>query len=222
MKLLSQKHAFMLILSLSGTAFFSMNASSVEPVVKSNLKTMSQSALKLMDESDLDGVSAVTGNNILSIFGAPAAGLTDDAETDPEQTTTSLSRNSYQEGDTTNDFAKNELRTIEKNSSDGSNTTTVFHVNETAYEEAIHSTEEVIGSSNFQSTSTSSKVYYKEKNVSHKMTPINVSEITSTSDIAIDQFVFENLKGNNEHRPDVGDLYLSNFRAQTSTHIQSR
>jgi len=219
MKHQSSKQTFMLIVSILGTVFFSMNVLSVEPIIKSNLETMSKSNLELMDESDLGGVSALAGNNILSIYGTPAAGLsTDIDEKDKQISSTSLSTNSYQESEATTDFAKNEIRTIEENSSKSVNTLAVFHTDETAYDQAIHDAEEVINESSFQSTSTTSEVLYKEGNISHKMTPISNNSISMQTDVLIDQFRFESLKGNDDNRPDVGQLFLSNFQIRSQTY----
>ena len=223
MKHLLSKQTLVPILSLLGTIFFSMSVLSEEAVIKSNLETMSKSNLELMDESDLGGVSALAGNNVLSIFGAPAAGLSIDVDGDAYQaSSTSLATKKYQESETTNDTARNEIRTIEENDSTNVNTLTVFRIDETAYNQAIHDAEEVTVESNFQSTSTSSEVLYKESNVSHKMTPISNNSISMQTDVFIDQFRFESLKGNDDNRPDAGQLYLSDFQITTQTYTTAK
>jgi len=216
MKYLSSKQTLMLTLSLLGAVFFSMSASSKELITKSNLETMSKSDLKLMNESDLGNVSALSGNNILSIFGAPAAGLTIDIDENNNQTSsTSYSTTKNQESETTNGFEKNEIQTIVENNSDAVNIISTFHVDETELNKAIHDAEEVVNKSSFQSTSTSSEVRYKESNVHHKMTPISENTISMKSEVFIDQFKFDNLKGNNDHRPSAGQVFFSDFQVRT-------
>jgi|GEM_PF-4149055 len=222
MKHQSSKQTLMLTLSLLGTVFFSMSALSKELITKSNLETMSKSDLKLMNESDLGNVSALSGNNILSILGAPAAGLTIDIDKNDNQiSSTSFSTIQNQESETTNGFSKNEIRTVVENNSDTVNTILVFHVDETELNKAIHDTEEVVNKSSFQSTSTSSEVRYKESNVHHKMTPINDNAISTQADVFIDQFRFDNLKGNDENRPSAGQLFFSNFQIYTQVNTSA-
>jgi len=219
MKHQSSKQALMLILSLLGAVFFSMGALSKESIIKSNLESMSKSDLKLMNESDLGSVSALSGDNILSIFGAPAAGLTIDMDENANQfSTTSLSTTQHQESETSYDFATKEIQKIEENNNNNANTIAINHEDETGLDKTIHYAEEVVYNSSFQTTSTSSEVRYKESNVHHKMTPISDNQISSQSDVLIDQFRFDNLKGNDDNRPSAGQIFFSDFQIQTQVY----
>jgi len=219
MKHLASKQTLMLTLSLLGTVFFSMSTLSKELIIKSNLETMSKSDLQLMNESDLGNVSALSGNNILSILGAPAAGLTIDIDENGNQTSsTSFSTTKNQESEKNNGLGKSEIRTIVEDNSDSVNIISAFHVDETELNKAIHDAKEVVNKSNFQSTSTSSEVRYKESNVHHKMTPISENKISMQSDVFIDQFRFDNLKGNDDHRPSAGQVFFSNIQATTQVY----
>ena len=189
-----------------------------------------------MTESDLDDVSAEAGLSLLNIFGAPGAGLTDDAPVDDQQYDEEIT-NDFQIGsssqldteeDNTRKTAEGELIDIESDQ---------LHV-EVLIDTPILSFDEVEDSlkaaevtfaqasalaGRDPSESTTSRLIYKNKDYHHDLEILGPNEIISTRDVVVDLLTLENLRG--DHFSDgasYGSIYISGFRSQGSTHTRVR
>ena len=189
-----------------------------------------------MTEGDLDNVSAEAGLNLLNIFGAPAAGLTDDAPFDGgglegdkevENNFQVSPRNQLDtEEDNTRKTAESELIDIESDQ---------LHV-EVLINTPILSLDEVDNSLKaaevtFSQASalagrdpddtTTSQLHYQNKNYHHELEILGPNEIISTRDVVVDLLTLENLRGDHFSDPtSYGSIYISDFRSQGSTHTR--
>jgi len=203
-----------MVISLSG--FLSTNVMAVEP----------------MTEADLGSVSADIGYDVLDVYGAPAAGLVseggqtsnessrDENESDEEA---SVQAEQYSEGESTQEFAANEIRSLEVDSEHKDSFIQAFGIDEKAFEEAISAGEgAVVRKTKFLTTNTTSEVIYNEEDVHHESELQADGSLKGYSDIHIEQFRFEKLQGNDIENSDAGNLFLTDFTARTRTHMIER
>jgi hypothetical protein len=183
------------------------------------LLPLSTFAIQPMSESDLEVVSAITGSNILNIFGASQAGLKiDDSKSEStEATSVNLNTEKFNEGEATKPVALSELRTIEED------TLKHQHNSELLLSKG---TQETVLSLNKQTTtnasafSTSSEINYKTSNVSHEMRNIENDGVAVSRDLQIDLLKLENLRGDNlDDGRSAGNIYISDWRSQGDTRI---
>lgn len=180
-------------------------------------------AVQPMTETDLEIVSASTGNNILNIYGSSQAGLKID-ESDIRNLSTSevkLSQEKYSEGEAATPAAINKLQYIEQKNLQTSDNdvlapsisnvtqTTIVKLNEfTSGEAAINS--------------TNSQINYKTSNVNHEMRNIENGGVAVSRDLQVDLLKLENLRGINvDDGRSAGSIYLSNWRSLGDTRIIS-
>lgn len=177
-------------------------------------------AVQPMSESDLEVVSATTGSNILSIFGASQAGLKiDDSDTaNSELSSTKLNTENFNEGEATKSIALHELRTIEEdNFQIPSNNTEQLLLPE-SQRAVLKINEQTTG--NASVFSTSSEINYKTSNVNHQMRNIENGGIGVTRDLQIDLLKLENLRGDGiDDGRSAGSIYLSDWNSQGDTRI---
>lgn len=193
-------------------------------------------AAQPMSEADMDNVSAVAGLNLLNIYGAPSAGLKVDTEENASSTKSSsnnrilddasveitgpLSVESYQEGETTQDFASQELTKIEEgrlNQEQGS----ISSFESSLQSSAIIDDRSTIGEA--QAFTTSSEISYKDRNVHHEMTELGNGAVSVSRNLQIDLLKIENLRGahHEEHRS-AGSIYLSDWSSRGDTRLTPR
>jgi len=196
-------------------------------------------AVEPMTEIDLGGISADIGYNPIEMFGAPSAGLVSEgydislnkvkplsspnASSSPDQEKESDSSteppiDQYSEGNSTKDFASNELRDIEVSDMDKDSIITAFNIDEEAFEEAIHAGEYVVTNTKFLTSETTSEVRYKESNIHHESIIQPDGSVKGQAEVQIDVFKFEHLMGDNSEGRDAGNLIISDFAIQTRTH----
>jgi len=188
-----------------------------------------------MTEGDLDNVSAEAGLNLLNIFGAPAAGLTDDAPVGGGLEGDKEVENNFQvsprnqldtEEDNTRKTAEGELIDIE---SDQLHVEVLINIpilsldevdNSLKAAEVTFSQASALAGRDPDNTTTS-QLYYQNKNYHHDLEILGPNEIISTRDVVVDLLTLENLRGDHFSDPtDYGSIYISNFRSQGSTHTR--
>ncbi|MFT5718332.1 MAG: hypothetical protein ACI9T7_002539 [Oleiphilaceae bacterium] len=194
------------------------STTSLVSLITLSLITSNIEAAKPMTEDDLGGVSAETGDNILNIFGAPAAGLTIDQ--DYTSTSPSEQQDTYQEGDTTEVFALEEIKSLENSSINQTIEPLVQDVDISVFEEAIYASKQTVGTANLLDFS-SSEIRYFDKDVHHKLTIISNNNIETTRDLYIDLLTVKELN-TTEGGPSAGSIFLSDWRSQGKTSIISR
>jgi len=177
---------------------------------------------KPMNETDLSSVSAVTGENILNLFGAPAAGLSID-QAEPLATSSkkvALSEDEiYQESSTTEIFAEAELESLEKSSSKQAPPSNL-DIDISAFEEAIYASEKTIGVAT-SLNSSNSEIRYSNNKVHHDLTVTTGNDIKVSRDLHIDLLKVDDLRTSAEG-PSAGSIYLSDWRSKGTTHIVTR
>jgi len=189
-----------------------------------------------MTESDLDNISAEAGFSLLNIFGAPAAGLTDDAPLD-EQEGDKETTNDFQissgnqldeEENNTRKTAEDELGDIESDQLE-----TEVHINTPilSFDEttdSLRASEETIGKASALvgrdlGDTTTSEIKYQTKDFHHNLEFSDKNEVMSTRDLQIDLLKLENLRGDHFSDPtSFGSIYISGWHSQGSTHTQVR
>lgn len=191
-------------------------------------------AAKPMTEDDLGSVSAETGNNILNLLGAPAAGLTIDISNDSpsssntkfsnltasEATSTPAQYDTTHEGETTNDFAIEEIKSLENSSDFSQNLAPNNDVDISAFEEAIYASKQTIGVANSLEFSNS-EIRYFDKDVHHNLTILSDNKVTISRDLQIDLLKVDKLNTTKDG-PSAGSIYLSDWRSQGTTRINSK
>lgn len=193
----------------SSTTFVSLIALSL---ITSNIE-----AAKPMTEDDLGGVSAETGDNILNILGAPAAGLTIDEDyTSPSH---SEQHDTYKEGDTTEVFAIKEINLLENNSINLTAQPSEQDIDISAFEEAIYASKQTIGIATSLDYSNSEIIYY-DKNMHHDVNIITNNNVATTRDLYIESLSIDKLNISKDG-PSAGNIYLSDWRSQGKTTIIS-
>ena len=188
---------------------------------------VSAHAVQPMTESDLEIVSATTGDNILNIFGASEAGLRIDndklvepgsATLSPESSSTSLNKEQFQEGENANSIAASEIRDIEQKSREA---TKAIPTN--SIEKKLEQTTIEAGKSTSKTSSaysTSSEINYKTANFKHQMRELDNGGVAVTRDLQIDLLKLENLKGAYyDETRSAGSIYLSDWRSRGDTRI---
>jgi hypothetical protein len=187
-------------------------------LISLSLITSSIEAAKPMTENDLGGVSAETGDNILNLLGAPAAGLT----IDQDYTSSPLDEqhDTYQEGETTEVFAIEEIKSLENNDINKTAQPSEQDVNIGDFEEAIYASKQTIGIATSLDFSNS-EIRYFNKNFHHDATIITNNNIETTRDLYIELLSVDKLN-TSEDGPSAGSIYLSDWRSQGTTSIISR
>jgi hypothetical protein len=193
----------------STTTFVSLIALSL---ITSNIQ-----AAKPMTEDDLGGVSAETGDNLLNLLGAPAAGLTIDDDGDYTPSSLAEPHDTYKEGETTEVFAMNEIKSLENNSINQAVLPLEQDVDISTYEEAIYASKQTIGVATSLDFS-SSEIRYFDKNMNHDVNIITNNNIATTRDLYIDLLSIDKLN-TSEDGPSAGNIYLSNWRSQGKTTV---
>ena len=199
----------------------SLTATTVISLITLCLASLNTHAAKPMTEGDLGNVSAETGDNILNYFGAPAAGLTIDSDGSQEEFEPQASEqhDTYKEGETTEVFAIEEIKSLEENSKSQTNLLTE-EVNIGAFEEAIYASKQTIGVATSLEFSNS-EIKYLDKNVHHDLTVISNDNIKVSRDMHIDILKVDKLN-TTENGPSAGSIYLSDWNSQGSTTVKSR
>jgi len=164
-----------------------------------------------LSESDLDNVSAVTGDNILNLFGAPAAGLTSD---DNAELTLPGKDDDIEEAKANETAVNEELKSLDEKNDDPSLLPDSDSIDISAYEEAINASKETVGTAS-TSHASSSEIRYLDKNVHHEMTPLNTNSVKVVRDMFIDRLTIDDLRTNREG-DSAGSIYLSDWRSQGS------
>lgn len=178
-------------------------------------------AVQPMTESDLEVVSATTGNNILNIFGASQAGLKVDNDVDTTNSEqVQLSTERYHEGEATQPAALNELRAIEEDSLQNIQSTQQAHISTDTQSTIIKQNRSTKGQASV--FSTNSEIRYKNNNVHHEMRTLGKNDIAVSRDMQIDQLRLENLRGDSmDGGRSAGNIYLSDWSSQGDTRIIS-
>jgi len=183
-----------------------------------SLVSLNIQAAKPMTEDDLGNVSAETGDNILNILGAPAAGLTIDQTDDTSSSSGEYS--TYQEGETTQVFAAKEIKSLVNDSISHTNDVLEQEVDISAFEEAIYASKQTIGIATSRDYSNS-EIRYFDKDVHHELTIISNNNIETTRDLYIDLLSIDQLNTSKDG-PSAGSIYLSDWRSQGTTTVKSR
>jgi len=193
--------ALVSLLALSATSFYAHSA-------------------KPMTENDLGEVSAVTGDHILNMFGAPAAGLTiDQAETisSNEEIAATNKKETYKEGNTTEVFANAEIKSLESESSEQPLSSPSIDVDISVFEEAIYASKQTIGVATTLNSSNS-EIQYFDKNMHHELTVLSNNNVKITRDLHIDLLKIDKLNTTADG-PSAGSIYLSDWRSRGSAHM---
>jgi len=170
-----------------------------------------------MSEADLDGVSFDSGQNLLNIYGKPAAGLRDDTPDSTSDEASGLTRKSHQESDEAQPLASQELRSLEDEGKTP-NPVELSTLDPQTLSEAIAASVETIGAAS--AFTTDSEIRYKRQNVHHEMSPIENGGVSVARDLSIDLLKLENLRGDDyDVERSAGSIYLSNWRSQGETRI---
>ena len=199
---------FTLIMRTLILSAFSSSAYSVQP----------------MTESDLEVVSATTGDNILNIFGASQAGLKVDSDEKVEpgsatlqtEINASLNKEQFQEGESISDIAAMKLRDIEQKTSSNREPATRENIDQSVQSNAILISESTTKSSS--AYSTNSEINYKTANFKHQMRELD-NGVAVQRDLQIDLLKLENLKGAHYDERSAGSIYLSDWRSRGDTRI---
>jgi len=207
-----------------------LNSSIFFIVLKSlilSVLAISAQAVQPMTESDLEIVSATTGDNILNIFGASEAGLRvdNDKQVEPgsatlnaESSSASLNKEQFQEGENATTIAASEIRDIEQKSRQATAAIPSNSIERKHEQTAIEASESTSKTST--TYSTSSEINYKTANFKHQMRELDNGGVAVTRDLQIDLLKLENLKGAyyDENRS-AGSIYLSDWRSRGDTRI---
>ncbi len=180
-----------------------------------------------MTETDLEIVSATTGDNILNIFGASQAGLkidTDKVKPGSAKLTTNenidLRKEAITEGEGARSIAAIEIREIElKQQSallpEGS---TSSGLPLEAQRSAIQVSESTTKRSS--TNETNSEINYKTANFKHQMREIDNGGVAVQRELQIDLLKLENLRGlQAEENRSAGSIYLSDWNSRGDTRI---
>lgn len=186
-------------------------------LVALSLVSLNLHAARAMTEDDLGNVSAETGSNILNLFGAPAADLTIEQS---ETATASEQHDIYKEGETTEVFAVEEIKSLENKSINNTSESSVQDLDISAFEEAIYANKQTVGIATSLDYSNS-EIKYFNKNMHHDLTINTDNNIETTRDLYIDLLTIDKLNTTKDG-PSAGSIYLSNWRSQGTTSIQSR
>jgi hypothetical protein len=206
-------------------AFFSLNFRSFLPVI--GAFSLHVQAVQPMTESDLEIVSATTGDNILNIFGASEAGLRVDSGSRVEPGSARLNENSsltlkkeqYEHGESAEDLASLELRQIEDKRQVEKNLDTPATLSQETQNFVIFSSESTTKASS--AYDTSSEINYKTARFKHQMREIDNGGIAVERDLQIDLLKLENLKGAHYDGRSAGSIYLSDWSSRGDTRIIS-
>lgn len=177
-----------------------------------------------MTESDLEIVSATTGDNILNIFGASQAGLKIDSDQKVEpgsanldsQSNAHLGKEQFQEGESVKAIAAIELRDIEQKTSTNKQINTAERIEQSVQNSAVLSGESTTKSSS--AYSTNSEINYKTANFKHQMRELE-NGVAVQRDLQIDLLKLENLKGAHYDERSAGSIYLSDWQSRGDTRI---
>ena len=125
-------------------------------------------AIQPMTESDLEIVSAISGSNILNIFGASQAGLKidDSISETTEASSVQLSSENFNEGEATKPVALSKLRTIEEDVLQAPNNNELV-LPEDTQDTVLTINKQTIGKASL--FSTNSEINYKTSNVNYEM-----------------------------------------------------
>jgi len=179
-----------------------------------------------MTESDLEIVSATTGDNILNIFGASEAGLRVDSNKQVEpgsatlnpENSTPLNKEQFQEGENAASIAASEIRELEQNSRQTKTIIPSSIIGQDVQQAAMLSGESTSKASS--AYSTESEINYKTANFKHQMRELDNGGVAVTRDLQIDLLKLENLKGAHfDESRSAGSIYLSDWRSQGDTRI---
>ena len=168
-------------------------------------------AVQPLTESDMDNVSVETGQNILDIFGAAAAGLEDDIDPNEgaEESKDTVSKDAAQ-------------FTLQDNEQEAAEPSIADSPSYTSFEDAqaaIEASAKTVGTASV--FKTSSEIQYNDKDFSHKADFARDGSVLHTRDLKIDLLKLENLRGDyNDSERSAGSIYLSNWESRGSTRMQ--
>ena len=183
--------------------------------------SFSAQAVQPMSESDLEVVSATTGDNILNIFGASQAGLRVDEDYNLLGTSTvELEPENNTEGEATNPIAFSKLRTIEEDNFQNIPQAQQALISNKSKNALLKLSESTKG--NTSVFATNSEINYKTSNVHHDTRAIENGGVAISRDLKIDLLKLENLSGDNLNSGrSAGNIYLSNWSTRGDTRIIS-
>lgn len=175
-------------------------------------------AVQPMTETDLEIVSAITGDNILNIFGASQAGLTVDTDKNSITSQPTLKTEKYQAGETTSKKLMHQIQqsselpayTMESTSNtlpDASGVSTLLKSNEYSTKSSDLNT-------------TSSEINYQSSNFKKERRSLENGGVGITRDLQIDLLKLENLRGDQtDESRNAGSIYLSDWHSRGDTRI---
>lgn len=204
-----------------------LNSPAVTPIIRTLILCAfcsSAYSVQPMSESDLEVVSATTGDNILNIFGASQAGLKVDSDERVEPGSASLSTESkaslnkeqFQEGESVSNVAAMELRDIEQKTSSNREPANSVNLDQSVQNNVVLSNESTTKSSS--AYSTNSEINYKTANFKHQMRELD-NGVAVQRDLQIDLLKLENLKGAHYDDRSAGSIYLSDWSSRGDTRI---
>lgn len=206
------------IASFLATGLISTVSLASQPLDASEKSTISAYQSLAMSETDMDGVSAIAGQNILNIHGSTAAGLMQENQ-EPQEDDQTLNEWGFSEGTNTQVFANQELSKIESDSNSGIE----LHQNLTTEAPSIEIDSSIKGSAGSDSFTTTSEVNYKKSNYRHDTTQLEGNAISIARDLKIDLLKIENISGDDlQLERSVGNIYLSNWSSRGDTTLTPR
>ena len=187
------------------------------PAVVFTFFVSSAFAVQPLSESDMDNVSAETGQNILNVFGPAAAGLTEDYTPSKQQENGETQHASEVATNVLNDIEQDVLTTDDNSQTDSSNLT--FEEAQAAIEAGV----KVVGEAfHREGDSTTSEIQYSEKDFHHEAEFLVDGSVIHNRDLQIDLLKLENLRGGyDDNNPSAGNIYLSDWQSRGSTRIQT-
>jgi hypothetical protein len=191
--------------------------------------SMKATALQAMTETDMEDVSAISGDSILNISGSPAAGLTIDIDENSKLPISqqnditplnsgSLTAETRQEDHSPQKSAGEELRTSEDQSNKQDAAINSFALDYSSVQAAIEGKQQTI--KKVAVFTTQSEITYESGNVQHTMRKLANGGVGIYRELKIDQLRIENLSG--DHYDDsrsAGSVYLSNWNSRGDTKI---
>lgn len=167
-------------------------------------------AAQPLTESDLGNVSAEIGPNFLNIFGAPAAGVSDDVLT----TDTSI------EGEETDVISSSELEDIEIDQLERTSSTELPIIDSATAHESIEASVRTNGQA--EVFDTSSEIQFLNKDFHHELEVEELNQVTHTRDLSVDMLKLENLKGDHDDpNRHAGSIYISDWHSRGFTRIHA-
>jgi hypothetical protein len=171
-----------------------------------------------MSETDMGGVSAVSGQNVLNIHGASAGGLMQENEESSEPSPETLNEWGFSEGKSTQVFADEALKKVQDDLITSTETIAPQTNNDSL---SVITDSSVVGEA--QVFATSSEISYKKSNFSHNTEFHDNNSISVSRDLHIDMLKLENLSGDSlDHHRSVGSIYMSNWSSQGDTTLTPR